>query len=251
MGRDLEEIVALILEHRPWLVLTGAGISTESGIPDFRTPKSGLWEQYDPIEVLSTDALYNRPETFFRIGLSVLLRFREALPNRAHMILAEWEKLKIVEAVVTQNIDGLHQAAGSERVLEIHGHLRSGHCILCHQSFPIEVLAEKVNHKEIPPRCLCGGMLRPDVVLFGDMLPPCFEEAQELAHRLPLLVIGSSLQVSPANLLPSYSPLLGIVNLTPTPFDYRARFVIHKQASLALHSLHELLLSKLSKETLR
>ncbi len=247
MRWDFEDIASLIWEHRPWLVLTGAGISTESGIPDFRTPKSGLWEQHDPIEVLSVDALYNRSETFFQVGLSILLRFREALPNRAHAILAEWEKYKIVEAVVTQNIDGLHQAAGSERVFEIHGHLRSGHCVLCHQSFPIEVLAEKVNQDEIPPRCLCGGILRPDVVLFGDMLPPCFEEAQELAHRLPLLVIGSSLQVSPANFLPSYASLLGIINLTPTPFDHRARFVIHKQASLVLQSLHEFLLPKLSK----
>ncbi|MEN3183438.1 MAG: Sir2 family NAD-dependent protein deacetylase [Atribacterota bacterium] len=241
-----EDIALLLFDHKPWLVLTGAGISTESGIPDFRTPQTGLWEHYDPIEVLSVEALFERPQVFFGVGFRVLMRFKNARPNRAHEILAEWEKLGLVEAIVTQNIDGLHTEAGSRRVLEIHGHLRSGHCILCHASFPMDTLEEKVAQGEIPPRCLCGGMIRPDVVLFGDMLPPCFEEATELAHRLPLLVIGSSLQVSPANFLPSYAPLLGIINLTPTPFDWKARFVIHERASLALEAIHRELLAKLS-----
>ncbi|MBC7216749.1 MAG: NAD-dependent deacetylase [Candidatus Caldatribacterium sp.] len=244
MSWNPQEVAALLWERKPWLVLTGAGISTESGIPDFRTPQTGLWERYDPIEVLSREALFNRPQVFFGVGFRVLMRFKDACPNRAHEILAEWEKLGIVEAIVTQNIDGLHTEAGSQRVLEIHGHLRSGHCIMCRATFPISVLEEKVARGEIPPRCPCGGMIRPDVVLFGDMLPPSFEEATELAHRLPLLVIGSSLQVSPANFLPSYAPLLGIINLTPTPFDWKARFVIHERASKALEAIHEVLRSK-------
>jgi len=244
MSWDPEEVARIIFDRQPWVVLTGAGISTESGIPDFRTPKTGLWEHYDPIEVLSVEALYHRPEVFFRVGFEILMRFRDARPNKAHNILAEWEKLGIVEAVITQNIDGLHERAGSRKVLEIHGHLRSGHCVVCHTAFPIEVLAEKTRQGEIPPRCLCGGMLRPDVVLFGDMLPPCFEEAQELAHRLPMLVIGSSLQVSPANFLPSYAPLLGIINLMPTPFDWRARFTIREKASFALEAIHRVLATK-------
>lgn len=251
MSWNPQEVAHFILDHRPWLVLTGAGISTESGIPDFRTPQTGLWEHYDPTEVLSQEALHHRPETFFRVGFCVLMRFRNARPNRAHQILAEWEKMGVVEAVVTQNIDGLHKQAGSQKILEIHGHLRSGHCVRCHTSFPIEVLEEKVRQGEIPPCCPCGGMLRPDVVLFGDILPPCFDEATALARRLSLLVVGSSLQVSPANFLPSYTPFLGIINLTPTPFDWKARFIVHEKASEALEAIHRELLSELSQETLR
>ena len=228
-----------MLERKPWLVLTGAGISTESGIPDFRSPGSGLWDKYDPMEILSTDVLFNRPHVFYQEGLPVLMKFEEAQPNRAHYILAEWEKEGLVEAVVTQNIDSLHYKAGSQKVLEIHGHLRSGHCLKCRASFPIRVMKEKVDEGDIPPHCQCGGIIRPDVVLFGDMLPPCFEEAVELAHRLPLLVIGSSLQVSPANFLPSYSPYLIIVNLEPTPFDQRAHFVLQGKASEVLWRLDE------------
>ncbi|MDI3543128.1 MAG: NAD-dependent deacetylase [Candidatus Atribacteria bacterium] len=233
----IKEAASFMGKHKPWLVLTGAGISTESGIPDFRSPGSGLWEKYDPMEILSTDVLFNRPQIFYREGLPVLMKFENAQPNRAHYILAEWEKKSLVKAVVTQNIDSLHYKAGSQKVLEIHGHLRSGHCLKCQVSFPIKAIKERVDEGDIPPHCRCGGIIRPDVVLFGDMLPPCFEEAVELAHRFPLLVIGSSLQVSPANFLPSYSPYLIIVNLESTPFDHRARFVLQGKAGEILDEL--------------
>ena len=138
-----KKAASFMLERKPWLVLTGAGISTESGIPDFRSPGSGLWDKYDPMEILSTDVLFNRPHVFYQEGLPVLMKFEEAQPNRAHYILAEWEKEGLVEAVVTQNIDSLHYKAGSQKVLEIHGHLRSGHCLKCRASFPIRVMKEK------------------------------------------------------------------------------------------------------------
>ncbi|MEN3185704.1 MAG: Sir2 family NAD-dependent protein deacetylase [Atribacterota bacterium] len=223
----------------PWLVLTGAGISTESGIPDFRTPSSGLWAKHNPMEILSRDVLLSKPQIFYQVGFQVLMSFQDAQPNEAHFILAEWEKKGWIVGVVTQNIDGLHKKAGSKRVMEIHGHLRSGSCLRCGESVPMEVLKEKTARGEIPPRCRCGGILRPDVVLFGDLLPPSFEEAVLLAHRYPLLVIGSSLQVSPANFLPTYAPHLVIVNIGETPFDRRARWVLRDRASVVLHRLYE------------
>lgn len=235
----IRDVARFFREHIPWLVLTGAGISTESGIPDFRTPSSGLWARYDPMEILSREVLFSRPEVFYRVGLQVLLSFHEAQPNEAHRLLAEWERRGWIVGVVTQNIDSLHTKAGSKKVMEIHGHLRSGSCLRCGQSVPIETLVEKANQGEIPPRCACGGILRPDVVLFGDMLPPCFEEAVLLSHRYPLLVVGSSLQVSPANFLPTYAPHLVIVNIGETPFDGRAQWVLRERASVVLRRLHE------------
>jgi len=240
--KDIERLAQFFLDHKPWLVLTGAGISTESGIPDFRTPSTGLWEKYDPMEVLSREVLFSRPEVFYRIGFRILMSFQDAQPNEAHLILAEWEKRGWIVGVVTQNIDSLHTRAGSKKVMEIHGHLRSGSCLRCGQTFPIEVIAEKVERGEIPPHCGCGGVVRPDVVLFGDMLPPCFEEAVSLAYRFPLLVIGSSLQVSPANFLPSYAAPLLIINMSETPFDGKAQWVLRDRASIALRRLHEALL---------
>jgi|YNPMSStandDraft_2_1061718.scaffolds.fasta_scaffold01250_13 NAD-dependent deacetylase len=236
--QEIQEVARFLFEHKPWLVLTGAGISTESGIPDFRTPSTGLWEKYDPMEILSREVLFSRPEVFYRIGFQILMSFQNAQPNQAHLTLTEWEKRGWVTGIVTQNIDSLHTRAGSRKVLEIHGHLRSGSCLRCQEVVPIETLVEKVRQGEIPPRCPCGGTVRPDVVLFGDMLPSCFEEAVSLAHRYPLLVIGSSLQVSPANLLPSYTPHLLIINMGETPFDRKARFVLRGKASSVLSLLH-------------
>jgi NAD-dependent deacetylase len=225
--------------NRPWAVLTGAGISTESGIPDFRSPQTGLWNQYDPMEILSTEVLFNQPELFYKIGFPVLMQFKQARPNLAHGILAGWESRGIVKGVITQNIDSLHIEAGSKRVLEIHGHLRTAHCMKCLRTISIEKLESFVGDVQIPPRCRCGGILRPDVVLFGDMLPSSFEQATKLVQKFPLLVIGSSLQVSPANLIPSLAEKLMIINLEETPFDKKAAFVLNGKASTMLHFLDE------------
>ncbi|MCD6156403.1 MAG: NAD-dependent protein deacylase [Candidatus Atribacteria bacterium] len=233
----LKKAAKLIVSEKPWVVLTGAGISTESGIPDFRTKNTGLWEQYDPMWVLSTDALLRRPEVFYGTGLRILMRFENARPNPAHQVLAEWEKRELVEAVITQNIDSLHQKAGSRKVLEIHGHLRSAHCMGCGSSYPMQEVENKVQKGEIPPRCSCGGQIRPDVVLFGDLLPPDFEKAQVLAHKFPMIVVGSSLTVSPANLLPRYARKLIIINLESTPYDQYAEIVLHGKAGEVLTAL--------------
>ena len=234
-----KEIAEYFWNNRPWVILTGAGISTESGIPDFRSPHSGLWRQYDPMEILSTDVLFNKPELFYQIGFAILMKFKHAQPNQAHRILADWESRGLVKAVITQNIDSLHIDAGSKKVLEIHGHLRTAHCIKCLKTVSIEKLESLINDGQIPPHCLCGGTIRPDVVLFGDMLPSSFEQATKIVQNSPLLVIGSSLQVSPANLIPSLAKKLIIINLEETPFDKRAAFVLHGKAGILLNFLDE------------
>jgi len=225
--------------NRPWVVLTGAGISTESGIPDFRSPRTGLWNQYDPREILSTDILYNHPDLFYKVGFPILMKFKKARPNPAHQTLADWENRGLVEAIITQNIDSLHLMAGSKRVLEIHGHLRTASCMKCQRTISIEELESLIKSEQIPPQCLCGGIIRPDVVLFGDMLPSSFEQSTEIVQKFPLLVIGSSLQVSPANLLPSLTKKLMIVNLEETPFDERAAMVLNGKASIILYLIDE------------
>ena len=236
-------------ENRPWVVLTGAGVSTESGIPDFRSPQTGLWSQYDPMKVLSTTVLYHQPDLFYRVGFPILMKFKEALPNPAHRVLADWERNGMVETVVTQNIDSLHTRAGSKKVLEIHGHLRTGTCIKCKKVVPIETIEIEIESDHIPPGCGCGGIIRPDVVLFGDRLPRDFDQAMDLAGRFPLLVIGSSLQVSPANFIPSQAKTVMILNLERTSFDDKAVLVMNGKAGLILSAVDETI--KKRKENIR
>ena len=157
-----------LLVNQPWVVLTGAGISTESGIPDFRSPQTGLWNQYDPMEILSTNTLYHQPELFYKVGYPILMKFKHAHPNLAHQILADWEQRGLVNAIITQNIDSLHIHAGSKKVLEIHGHLRTASCLQCKNLVPIENLEIMIQNQQIPPRCKCGGIIRPDIVLFSN-----------------------------------------------------------------------------------
>lgn len=156
-----EEAARLIRQSKKTMVLTGAGISTESGIPDFRSPGTGLWENLDPMEVLSTRVLYNSPEEFYKVGFKILSSMRNAKPNEAHYILSEMEKDGIISGVITQNIDNLHQKAGSKNVFEVHGNTREGSCLRCGKKVSFEILEEKVNKKQIPPCCDdCNGVLR-------------------------------------------------------------------------------------------
>lgn len=160
----------------------------------------------------------------------------KAKPNPAHYALADLEKEGYVTTIITQNIDGLHQRAGSQKVLEVHGHLRTAHCTRCYHTGPLSTLLKKVEEGEIPPLCEeCGGMVRPDVVLFGDILPEDFHRAQEaVATSDLLLVVGSSLEVAPVNSLPLLARKLAIVNLTPTAYDHRAEVVVQDEAAPVL-----------------
>ncbi|MBA1334380.1 MAG: NAD-dependent protein deacetylase of SIR2 family [Firmicutes bacterium] len=235
----IRRVAEAIMESGSVCVLTGAGISTESGIPDFRSPGTGIWERVDPMEALSTAVLYNNPRKFYSTGFEIIMSMQDARPNRAHHVLARFEKEGLIDAVITQNIDNLHHRAGSEKVLEVHGDTRTGYCIKCGKRVSIRLLADKVGSGQIPPVCEeCGGILRPGVVLFGDMLPDCFNEAWDLVKRCDLLlVIGSSLNVGPVNNLASLCRRLMIVNIGVTPYDGLAEIIIRDKAGQVLDSL--------------
>ena len=228
------ELAELLRTHQPCVVLTGAGISTESGIPDFRSP-SGIWAQYDPMEYATIDAFRRDPEKvweFYALRLGVLA---EAEPNAGHLALAELERRGRVQAVVTQNIDGLHQRAGSREVIEVHGSIRTAACLECGTEAPLERAA---------PSCpSCGAIMKSGVVMFGELLPAeAMERAAELARAAGLLlVVGSSLEVYPVAGLPdetlSAGGALAIVNRGPTPFDGRAAVKVDGPAGETLSTL--------------
>lgn len=241
--RTVEKVAKAILESKITSVLTGAGISTESGIPDFRSPGTGLWNKFD-LNRLSSDVLYNRPTEFYREGakiLKFLLSIKKAKPNKAHYILAEMEKDGLVSCVITQNIDGLHIKAGSKKVYEVHGNLREGYCISCSKKVTFGTLAGKVVRGQIPPICNnCGGILRANVVLFGDELPQDYTRAiVEVERSDLLLVIGSSLEVSPVNYLPTMCRRFVIINNRKTHFDNAAYVVWNEKASIALNAIYK------------
>ena len=165
---QIKKACEMIRNSSKTMVLTGAGVSTESGIPDFRSPNTGLWENMDPMEALSTTVLYNNPKKFYSEGFKMILGMTNAKPNKAHIALAEMERLGYIKGVITQNIDNLHHNAGSKYVLEVHGNTREGSCLNCGTKVGIGEIEEKVLKGEIPPKCdSCGGTLRPDVVFFG------------------------------------------------------------------------------------
>jgi NAD-dependent deacetylase len=181
------------------VALTGAGISVESGIPDFRSP-GGLWSKYDPLEYGDIRSFRRNPGKVWRMLLDMDRLLRGAQPNPAHYALAQLEQRGILKGIVTQNVDSLHQRAGSRNVVEFHGHGRSARCDSCHRHFP----REELDLGDLPPLCPCGGPIRPNFVFFGEGIP--FEaqnEAFRMAERCDvLLVVGTSATVAPASHLP-------------------------------------------------
>ncbi|MGI6143151.1 MAG: SIR2 family NAD-dependent protein deacylase [bacterium] len=237
---EIRELVDLLRKSNNTVVLTGAGISTASGIPDFRSPVTGLWQRMDP-NLLSVETLVSAPELFYQHCKRIFTPMLTVEPNPAHYALARMEDLGYIKSIITQNIDGLHQKAGAKKVLEVHGHLRTAYCVNCLQEIPLTTLLQKVDKGEIPPLCpRCQGILRPSVVLFGDLLPEDFIQAQrEVATSALLLVVGSSLEVSPVNTLPSLASNLAIINLTSTGYDPMARVVLHAEAAAVLTAVAE------------
>jgi NAD-dependent deacetylase len=226
----------MIVEAQPCVVLTGAGVSTESGIPDFRS-RTGIWKQYDPMEYATIDAFRRDPAKVWDFYAKRLEVLAQAKPNAAHLGLAELERRGLVGAVITQNVDRLHQEAGSRRVIEVHGAIRSASCLACGHREEYERVVELGP----VPRCdECGAVLKPDVVMFGELLPAgVMEEASELvAGAGLLLVVGSSLEVYPVAGLPEAAVLAGarlaIVNRGPTPYDVRADLKIDGSAGETL-----------------
>ena len=225
------------------VAFTGAGVSAESGIPTYRG-QGGFWTQYDPDKYATIDYFQKDPSyywSFFRDTRGPLLH--EAKPNPAHLVLAQMEQAGKLEAVITQNIDGLHQVAGSKKVIELHGSSRRFYCLGCRRQFDLQE-AEKALELDLPPRCAsCHNILRPDIVFFGEMLPPgAIEEAFDFARRASLfLVIGSSLIVYPAAQVPMVAKTSGaalaIINDEPTPMDSLADWVLTGKAGEILPKL--------------
>lgn len=223
---------------------TGAGISTPSGIPDFRSHGSGLWENCNPLEVASLTAFRHHPERFYAWVRPLAATIYRAEPNLAHRALAALEAAGRLRTVITQNIDMLHQRAGSRRVLEIHGTLRTATCRECHRVFEAERrILDFIRDGVIPLCSECGGVLKPNVILFEEQLPAAvFHRAREAAHQCGLmLVLGSSLEVMPAAGLPleavHHGARLIIVNREPTYLDERADVVIHSDVAEVLPAL--------------
>jgi NAD-dependent deacetylase len=231
-------LAALLRDRQPCVVLTGAGVSTESGIPDFRSP-TGIWADVDPFEVASMQAFTRDPErvwSFYRRRIHLLL---EAEPNAAHLALAELEQRGLVRAVVTQNIDTLHERAGSRDVVEVHGSIRRAVCVRCLWPEPLEAVLAQLETHTAPLCPHCGEILKPDVTLFGELLPAgAFERATELARGAALvLVVGSSLEVWPVAGLPLEARGFAIVNRGPTALDDRALLTIDAGAGETLSAV--------------
>lgn len=227
MLSDYEAVAKLLKNSGHAVVLTGAGISTESGIPDYRGPQ-GLWRKYDPVKYVSRSTFETDPKTFWEFNLPMWMQYKAAKPNKAHFLVAELERLGFIKAVITQNIDGLHKRAGSKNVYEVHGNLETVTCLRCHKEYPLEEAWKQFNDGNIP-QCSCGGLLRPNVVLFEDPMPDTFFQAvREVESSDLMIVMGSSLEVYPVAQLPAMVTKLVVVNLLPTPYDDRADYVFHE-----------------------
>jgi NAD-dependent deacetylase len=243
MPHSVEDLARLLADARHAVVLTGAGISTESGVPDFRS-KGGLWEMYDPMEVASMDTFLREPDRFWHFHRPRFEMVASVEPNAAHEAVAELERQGVVKAVITQNIDGLHRRAGSDEVIEVHGSLGSGRCLRCDFRIGVEdLLARADSADDGVPRCDCGFQLKSDVVLFGEMLPAEQIEAA-FAHAEQadvMLVIGSSLLVAPVSNLPGLvlanGGRLAILTEGETPYDARSEVRLHTKAAETMPSV--------------
>jgi len=213
----IERVAELLSITTRAVALTGAGISVDSGIPQFRGLQ-GLWTKYDPSEYATIEAFMADPAKVWRMMVELGRQIAEAQPNPAHYGLAELERMGHLSAVVTQNVDGLHQRAGSQNVIEFHGNTSRLACIECFRTYSVE----EVSLEHLPPLCLCGGVLKPDVVLYGEMIPPqAAAMARTAAGKCELMmVIGTSAETAPASNLPHSAKSVGAriveINLSPT-----------------------------------
>lgn len=232
---DIQKLREIIRGSRRIVFFGGAGVSTESGIPDFRSADGLYHQQYDypPEEILSHTFFMRDPEEFYRFYRDKMLCLT-AKPNKAHLTLAKWESEGILRSVVTQNIDGLHQAAGSKRVHELHGSVLRNHCMKCGKRYGVE----KIAQSEGVPMCDCGGIIKPDVVLYEEALPEdtVMQALDDIRGADTLIVAGTSLTVYPAASYVSYfgGEHMILINRDATSYDHMADLVIHDKVGEVL-----------------
>jgi NAD-dependent deacetylase len=219
------QLAELIRESSCTVALTGAGVSVPSGIPDFRTQETGVWANVDPMEVAHIEVFESDPARFWSYYRPRFHSLGDKRPNAAHEALAELERRGLLVGVITQNIDRLHRAAGSKNVVEVHGSIETSTCRRCEASFGIEAVDALFNAEGVAECDACGGPVKPDVVLFGELLPEAaMRQAHELAATADLMLcVGTSLAVHPVAGLPEItlaaSGLLAIVTKGATPYD--------------------------------
>lgn len=222
---EVERLAELLGQSRRAVALTGAGVSVPSGIPDFRTPETGLWAKVDPMEVAHISVFEGDPERFWSYYRPRFESLGDKQPNRAHQALAELERRGLIEGVITQNIDRLHRAAGSENVIEVHGSIGTSSCMACATTFALDEVDGLFDQRGVAVCSSCEGPVKPDVVLFGEMLPlEAIDRATQLAEEADLMLcVGSSLAVHPVAGLPHLTleggGKLAIVTKGETPYD--------------------------------
>jgi NAD-dependent deacetylase len=249
MEELLEKIAQWIIDSKRMVIFCGAGLSTESGIPDFRSP-GGVWDKYDPEDFYFQNFIASEAsrEKYWQMATEMWGPIKKAQPNLAHLAIAELERLGKLDCVITQNIDGLHFKAGNseEKVLQLHGTAVFVSCLSCKKRYDRDEIQERIKRGEKAPRCDdCGGILKPATISFGQSMPE--RETQEAYHRSSIsdlfIVIGSSLVVQPAASMPMIAKQnkakLVIINRDPTSYDDSADIVIHGQAGPTLTNILE------------
>lgn len=226
----MEKLISLIEKATYPVIFSGAGMSTESGLPDFRSKSRGLWEKFNPDELANINALHDNRDEFLKFYQYRLSEINQYKPHRGHFILGEWEQDGLLKGIITQNVDGFHHDAGSENVMELHGSFRKLQCHHCANEYSRETFISGTG------LCECGGPIRPGIVLFGEMLPQeTFRKAEEETEKSDLfIVLGSSLSVSPANMFPMLAKeedaKLVIINREPTQLDHYADLTIQDKS---------------------
>ncbi len=244
MNHSIHQLAEWVESADRIVALTGAGISTGSGIPDFRSA-SGIYSNSQNVNVFDMNAFIRNPSIFYAFARKFYPQVRDAQPNAAHCALAEWQHRGKDVIVVTQNVDDYHQRAGSSPVYTVHGNHIHSSCLKCGDQIETATLYPLIDQGEIP-RCICGGVYKPDITFFGEMLPEYdWNASVDAISRCDLLlVLGSSLVVYPASGLPGYRPWnarMAIINHDPTPLDSEAQLVIHDDLCAIMESVSEML----------